>query len=323
MPLAVRRQLVRNPMEVLRRPGPGGWARSPGCVATIGVFDGLHRGHERILDRVKTVAAERGLKSLVFSFEPVPAEVLGRGEPPARLMRFREKAERLCELGLDALFCPPFDARMAALAPEDFIRSLLVETLGVRHLVVGDDFRFGHRRAGSVADLEAAGPRYGYTTEQVGSFVTAGVRVSSTAVREALAAGDLDRATALLGRPYRMSGRVRSGQRLGRSLGFPTANLQVGRRRCPVSGIFAVRVLGLAPEALPAVASVGTRPTVDGVEPLLEVHVFDFDRDIYGRHIQVDFIARLRDEVRFPDLDSMRCQMEQDAADARRILGVD
>jgi riboflavin kinase/FMN adenylyltransferase len=218
------------------------------------------------------------------------------------------------------MYCPRFDARLGSLEPGAFIERLLVRTLGVRHLVVGDDFRFASRRSGTLADLEAAGPRWGFTVEQVGSVNVDGVRVSSTAVREALAGGDMERARRLLGRWYSMTGRVVRGKRLGTQLGMPTANVNLCRRLSPVAGIFAVRVGGLAPGLLPGVASVGTRPTVDGSVPLLEVHLFDFGRDIYGRYIEVDFVARLRDEVKFPDLASLQRQMRLDAEAARQIL---
>jgi riboflavin kinase/FMN adenylyltransferase len=304
----------------MRRPAEQGTILPSGCVATIGVFDGVHLGHQRILKRVTDEAARRGLASLVFTFEPTPREYFSSGSPPARLTRLREKFGLLADLGLGWMFCPRFDAGLEALEPDAFVERLLVRTLGVRHLVVGDDFRFARRRAGTLADLRAAGPRAGFTVEQVGSVTADGVRVSSTAAREALAAGDTERARRLLGRYYSMTGRVVRGNRLGRQLGMPTANVNLCRRLSPVAGIFAVRVAGLDAGMLPGVASVGTRPTVDGVEPLLEVHVFDFDRDIYGRYIQVDFVARLRDEVKFPDLPSLQRQMHLDAAAARRIL---
>jgi riboflavin kinase/FMN adenylyltransferase len=307
-------------MHVFRRPRSGVQAVQAGCVATIGVFDGIHRGHQRILDRVLERAAGLALPSLVFSFEPTPQEVMNPQQAPARLMRLREKVLVLEEAGVGYLYCPPFEPALQHLSPEAFIERLLVGTLGVRHLVVGDDFRFASRRAGTIAHLEAGGQRFGYGVEQVGSVTAGGLRVSSTAIRTALATGDLATAGMLLGRPYRMVGRVGHGQRLGRELGFPTANLRLHRRVSPVSGIFAVRVHGAAPEPLDAVASVGTRPTVAGVEALLEVHIFDFSADLYGRQISVDFVARLRDEIRFAGLEAMRRQMERDAAEARRVL---
>lgn len=307
-------------MRLIRRPAEQGGMPPSGCVATIGVFDGVHRGHQRILERVMDEAGRRGLASLVFTFEPTPREYFTSGDPPARLTRFREKFAVLADLGMDWMFCPPFDARLESLEPAAFIEQLLVRTLNVRHLVVGDDFRFARSRRGTLADLQSAGPASGFSVEQVDSVVEDGMRVSSTAVREALAAGDTERARRLLGRYYGMTGRVVRGSRLGRKLGMPTANVNLCRRLSPVAGIFAVRVAGLGPALRPGVASVGTRPTVHGGEPLLEVHVFDFDREIYGHYIRVEFVARLRDEVKFPDLPSLRQQMHLDAEAARRIL---
>jgi len=291
-----------------------------GCVATIGVFDGVHLGHQRILDRVHRSAARLGLPSLVFSFEPTPQEVMSPQQAPARLMCLREKFLVLRSSGIDHLYCPPFERALQDLTPEEFIEQILVRRLGIRHLVVGDDFRFARGRAGTFAHLEAGGRSHGFGVEQVGSVTVGGIRVSSTAIRNALASGDLAIVRQLLGRPYRMVGRVRHGERLGRQLGFPTANMRLHRRVSPVNGIFAVRVHGIAETAQDGVASIGTRPTVAGVEPLLEVHVFDFDGDLYGRQISVDFVARLRDETRFDDLEALRRQMELDAAEARRLL---
>jgi riboflavin kinase/FMN adenylyltransferase len=307
-------------MRLIRRPARQVQGLGSGCVATIGVFDGVHLGHRRILERVTGEACRRGLASLVFTFEPTPREYFSSGTPPARLTRLREKVALLRGLGLDWMFCPRFDSTLESLEPGEFIGRLLVRTLGVRHLVVGDDFRFARRRAGTLADLEAAGPAAGFSVEQVGSVTVEGGRVSSTAVREALAGGDMARARRLLGRDYSMTGRVVRGRQLGRQLGMPTANVHLCRRLSPVNGIFAVRVGGIGTGRRAGVASVGTRPTIDGVEPLLEVHVFDFDGDLYGRYIEVDFVARLRDEVRFPDLESLRRQMHDDAAQARRVL---
>jgi riboflavin kinase/FMN adenylyltransferase len=307
-------------MKLIRRPGDQDPIAPGGCVATIGVFDGVHLGHQRILRRVTAEADARGLASLVFTFEPSPREYFSRTLPPARLTRFREKFGLLRGLGIEWMFCPRFDAGLEALEAGVFIERLLVRALQVRHLVVGDDFRFARARAGTLADLQAAGPRYGFTVEQVASVAMSGVRVSSTAVREALGGGDMERARSLLGRYYAMTGRVVRGDRRGRQLGMPTANVNLCRHQSPVAGIFAVRVAGLAAGLLPGVASVGTRPTFDGVTPLLEVHVFDFNRDIYGRYIEVQFVRRLRDELKFPDLPSLQRQMHMDAEAARRVL---
>jgi riboflavin kinase/FMN adenylyltransferase len=235
-------------------------------------------------------------------------------------MRFREKYLALTAQGVDRLFCARFDAAMAALSPEDFIREYLVEGLGTRYLVIGDDFRFGRDRAGGFDTLQAAGARHGFEVAETPTRTIDGLRVSSTAVRAALAAGDLPLATRLLGRHYGMGGRVVEGRRRGRDLGFPTANLRPGRRVLPVTGVFAVLVHGVAEAPWPAVANLGVRPTVDGDEPLLEVHLFDFSGDLYGRRIMVDFVARLRDERRFDNLDELAAQMQRDAGQARRIL---
>ncbi len=307
-------------MQVFRRPRQGINAVLPGCVATIGVFDGFHLGHQRILDRVLAESLRLKLPSLVFSFEPTPQEMMRPDHAPARLMRFRDKVSYLRASDIDNFFCPPFDRTLQHYSPEEFIERLLAATLAVRHLVIGDDFRFGRGRTGNIDDLKAGGRQYGFDVEQVGSVIQGGMRVSSTAVRAALAAADLPRARELLGRNYRMSGRVVGGRQLGRQLGFPTANIRLNRRQSPLAGIFAVRVHGLATSPLDAVASLGTRPTVAGVEPLLEVHIFDFDANIYRQRLDVEFVAHLRDEERFADLEALRRQMECDAAEARRLL---
>jgi riboflavin kinase/FMN adenylyltransferase len=307
-------------MRLIRRPAARQRILPEGCVATIGVFDGVHVGHQRILQRVVAESARLGLPSLVFTFEPTPREYFASENPPARLTRLREKAELLARLGIACMYCPRFDASIGSLGPREFIEKLLVGRLAVRHLVVGDDFRFARSRAGTLADLQEAGLRLGFAVEQVGSVIVDGERASSTAVRAALATGAMERACRLLGRHYSMTGRVTRGSSLGRQLGMPTANVNLCRRQSPVAGIFAVRVAGLAAGLLPGVASVGTRPTVDGTRPLLEVHVFDFDRDIYARCIRVEFVARLRDELKFPDLTSLQRQMHLDADVARRLL---
>jgi riboflavin kinase/FMN adenylyltransferase len=307
-------------MQLIRRPEPRSTPIPQGCVATIGVFDGLHLGHQRILAKLAEHSRELSLPSLMFSFEPTPQEYFKSDAPPARLMRFREKYAALEEAGIDWFYCPRFNRRLENLEPDEFVESLLLNFLQVRFLVVGDDFRFARKRSGTIDDLRRAGEQYGFGVEQVSSVVQAGERVSSTAVREALFAGDLEQARCLLGRYYRMSGQVVVGNKLGKTLGFPTANVNLNRKLSPVLGIFAVRVAGLGSALLNGVASVGTRPTIDGIEPLLEVHIFDFDADIYGRHIDVEFIARLRDEERFPDLESMQVQMHIDAAQAREVL---
>lgn len=291
-----------------------------GSVVTIGAYDGLHLGHQRLLASVRDAAQRLGLPSVVMSFEPMPREFFAATSPPARLMRFREKFEALQQQAIDFFYCPRFDAQMRDISSADFMRRILVHGLAARHVVVGDDFRFAQKRSGDVAQLRSVGGVLGFDVEQLPSVVVGGVRVSSTAIREALWSGDLMQASALLGRPYRMSGSVIRGEKLGRTLGFPTANVDLRRRQSAVMGIFAVRVHGLSVRALDAVASVGTRPTFNGVKPLLEVHLFDFDKEIYGAYIHIDFIARLRSEIKYDDIDELVAQMHRDADNAKSIL---
>jgi riboflavin kinase/FMN adenylyltransferase len=296
----------------------GRFDRAAGCVATIGAFDGIHIGHQEILAVLRARAKTTGCPTLVTSFEPLPKEYFSADSPPARLTRFREKFAILDNMGVNMFLCPRFE-ELRSLEIDEFIDDLLVGRLAVRHVVVGHDFRFAAARRGTMADLESAGKRMGFGVTEVAPVVWRGQRVSSTAVREALASGDMDSAAAMLGRHYAMSGRVVRGAGLGRQLGFPTANVELARWQSPVMGIFAVRV-GLRGKTLDGVASVGTRPTVDGTRPLLEVFIFDFNDDIYGEHILVRFIRRLRDEEKFPDLASMTVQMHQDVIDARAAL---
>ena len=291
-----------------------------GSVATIGAYDGLHLGHQALLEKVIAAAKVKGLPSVIMSFEPTPREFFQAEKPPARLMRFREKFDALAESGIDIFFCPRFDTSMKNIAADTFIRQILIHSMNIQHLVVGDDFRFATRRSGNFDLLCQAGANLGFTVEQVSSVLQNDERASSTAIREALWAGDLIRAKALLGRDYRMSGRVIMGKQLGRRLGYPTANVNLNRRQSPVMGIFAVRATGVDWGPLDAVASVGTRPTFEGIKPLLEVHIFDFDRDIYGEYIHVDFVSHLRREEKFDNADQLIAQMDIDSAMARDIL---
>ena len=291
-----------------------------GSVVTIGAYDGLHLGHEQLLAQLNKAASANKVPSVVMSFEPTPKEFFGGDRPPARLMRFREKFEALENHGIDIFYCPRFNAQMRDITADAFVRRILVHGLCARHVVIGDDFRFAARREGTMELLQRAGRALGYGVEQVSSVIVNGVRVSSTAVREALWAGDLVQATTLLGRPYRMSGKVVMGEKVGRKLGYPTANVDLRRKQSPVMGIFAVRVHGLPGGARDAVASVGSRPTFDGTVPLLEVHIFEFDDDIYGEYIHVDFIGRLRGQVKYHDVDELVAQMHRDADNAKSIL---
>jgi riboflavin kinase/FMN adenylyltransferase len=291
-----------------------------GSVVTIGSYDGLHPGHRELLDQVMAEASERGVLSIVMSFEPTPKEFFSAAAPPARLMRFREKFDALAEYGVDIFYCPRFSEAMRGISADAFIRRVLVHGLNARHIVIGDDFRFARKREGTMQELVRAGRALEYIVEKVASVMVDGIRVSSTAIRDALAAGEVARATVLLGRPYRMSGRVIRGRRVGRSLGYATANVDLRRRRSAVSGIYAVRVHGLPDGPTDGVASVGTRPTFDLSKPLLEVHLFDFDRDIYGEYIHVDFIEHLRDEEKFESVDDLVAQMKIDEENARSAL---
>jgi len=295
--------------------------RHRGCVVTIGNYDGVHRGHQHMITAVRTKAAELGVPAVVITFEPTPREFFEGAAAPSRLTRLREKLAALALYGVDRVVVLRFDAKMRGMDADEFVDRLLVEGLGARHIVVGHDFHFARRREGTVETLSAAGVRHGFTVEEVGQFLLEGERVSSSLVREALNRGDLDRATRLLGRPYRMAGRVRMGKKLGRTLGFPTANLALHRKVVPLWGIFAVRVSGAGLVDHPAVVSLGTRPTVNGTDPLLEVHLFDYDGSLYGRYLHVDFVARLRDEQKFPSLAALVAQMHRDAAAARAVLG--
>jgi riboflavin kinase/FMN adenylyltransferase len=266
-------------------------------------------------------AEKTGLPAILMSFEPTPKEFFLADKPPARLMRFREKFEALSAAGVDIFYCPRFNVEMKNISAPTFIRQILVHTLNVRHLVVGDDFRFAQDREGHLDMLRRAGRALDFTVEQMPSVISDGQRISSSVIRDALWRGDLDLASRYLGRHYRMSGHVKYGQRVGRQLGYPTANVNLDRKQSAVMGIFAVRVSGRDWGPLDAVASVGTRPTFEGVKPLLEVHIFDFDKEIYGEYIHVDFIARLRSEEKFTEVDMLIEQMNRDADMAREILG--
>lgn len=291
-------------------------------AVTIGNFDGLHLGHQAMLARLLAVARARGLPSCVLSFEPHPREFFTPEQAPARLSSLREKVECLQRLGIDRLHVFRFDRAFAALSAEAFIEQVLGTTLQARYVLVGDDFRYGARRAGDFSLLERMGQTLGFDAEALPTVELAGERASSTAVRSALASGDLAHAARLLGRPYSISGRVVHGDKLGRDIGFPTANIQLRHNRPPLMGIFAVEVYGLNGEPLPGVASLGKRPTVKNPDaaPVLEVHLFDFDTEIYGRRVRVDFLHKLRDEEKYPDLDSLVAQIRRDVDNAKTFL---
>tara|TARA_B110000858_G_scaffold5436_1_gene6163 strand:+ start:2233 stop:3174 length:942 start_codon:yes stop_codon:yes gene_type:complete len=294
-----------------------------GSVVTIGSFDGLHFGHKQLLDQVISKSRSMGVPSIVMSFEPTPKEFFSAANPPARLMRFREKFEFLAGYGIDIFYCPRFSLAMRSIRSGDFIRQILVQGMNARHIVVGDDFHFARKREGNIDELRRVQKPLDFAVDQVASIVKGGVRVSSTAIRAALADGNLPLAKSLLGRPYRMSGRIIKGRQVGKALGYATANVDLRRRQSAVLGIFAVRVSGLKEGVVSGVASVGTRPTFDLVKPLLEVHLFDFNRDIYGEYIHIDFIARIRDELKFESVEELVAEMDADAENARLILAAD
>jgi riboflavin kinase / FMN adenylyltransferase len=282
---------------------------------TIGNFDGVHRGHQAMLSRLSEAAEDLALPPAVLTFEPHPREFFARESAPPRLSTLHDKLERFASLGVSRVHVARFDASLAKLSAEEFIDRILVRDLKVGWILVGDDFRFGHDRVGDLALLREKAATY--SVEAMPTVAIDGERASSTAVRSALALGNVEHAAKLLGRPYIISGHVAHGDKLGRDLGFPTANV-VLRHKPPLSGIFAVRVHGLGDEARAGVASLGVRPTVkQGAKPLLETFVFDFDEAIYGRRIAVEFLHKLRDEERYADLDQLSRQIRVDVAQAR------
>ncbi len=294
--------------------------RHRGCVATLGNFDGVHLGHQAVIGQLADKAQALNLPTLVMLFEPQPQEFFDPQGAPPRLMRLREKLQALRRYSVDRVLCVNFDARFAALEPEVFIQRVLIEGLGVRYLVVGDDFRFGHRRRGDFTMLQAAGREHGFQVVNLHSLTVDGERVSSTRIRTALAAADLALAEKLLGRPVRLCGRVAHGDKLGRTLGVPTANIHLHRQNTPFQGIYVVELFGLPAEPLAGVASIGTRPTIGGTRTLLEVHLLDFDQNIYGKYVHVNFLHKLQDEQRFESLDELKTHMQQDIRDARAFF---
>jgi riboflavin kinase/FMN adenylyltransferase len=300
-------------------------ARLPTAL-TIGNFDGVHRGHQALLAQVVSAARERGLCPAVMTFEPHPREFFSPAQAPARIANLRDKIDLLAAAGIERVFIQHFNRAFAALDAAQFVSRVLVEGCRVRWLMVGDDFRFGAKRTGDVALLRAQAAACGYEVAQIDSVRDSGERISSSAVRRALADGDLALAQRLLGRPYAIRGRVMHGAKLGRSIGFPTLNLRIGHarqtRRPAVHGIFAVRVHGLDAHPIDGVASVGLRPTVDDSGRwLLEVHLFDFARQVYGSLVSVEFVQKLRDEVRYDTLPELTAAIARDAEQARALLG--
>ena len=307
-------------MEVIR-----GWhnvrPEHHGCVATIGNFDGVHLGHRALIDQLAALGRERDAPTTLVTFEPQPLEFFAGENAPPRLTRLREKLTALHALPLDRVALLRFDARLCAMSPVEFVESFLVAGLGVRVVVAGGDFRFGHRGEGNFDLLLSLGERHGFEVVRRETCRVRGGRVSSSWIRDALANDELEIARELLGRPYTVSGRVAHGDRRGRTIGFPTMNIAIARRRPALRGVYAVRVAGLESRELDGVANLGTRPTVDGSGVVLEVHVFDWSGDAYGRCIDVGFVAKIRDERKFDSLEALKSRIGRDSARARDILG--
>ncbi|MFH0256087.1 bifunctional riboflavin kinase/FAD synthetase [Vibrio rumoiensis] len=298
-----------------------------GCVLSIGNFDGVHLGHQQVLKQLCEQAETLGLPSVVMTFEPQPMEFFAKQAAPARLTRLRDKFAQLSKCKIDRLLCVNFNQKFANLSPEDFISELLVNKLGVKFLVVGDDFCFGKNRQGSFSDLQKAADKYGFHVVNTQSFcmpaniaeqVDSPVRVSSTAIRQALACDELAAAATMLGRDYSINGRVSHGRKLGRTIGFPTANIPLKRNVSPVSGVYVVKVVGADDNAvIGGVANVGNRPTVNGIRQQLEVHLFDFKQNLYGKQLEVILLHKIRDEQKFDSFDLLKQQIELDAQVAR------
>ncbi len=306
-------------------------ALAPACALTIGNFDGVHRGHQAMLALLRSEAQHRGLPATVLTFEPHPrdyfAELAGKPElAPARIATLRDKLSELERCGVDQVVILPFDAWLVSLSPQDFIQQVIVDGLHARYVLVGDDFRFGAKRAGDYATLDAAGDAHGFDVARMMSYEVHGLRVSSSVVREALMAGDMARVATLLGRPYTVSGHVVHGQKLGRSLDCRTLNVRFGHEKPATSGIFVVRTHGLAAEPLEGVASLGVRPTVtEAGRVLLEVHCFDWPADLgleggYGKIVRVELLHKLRDEARYDGLDALQAAIHKDIADAKAFF---
>ena len=295
---------------------------SEGCVATIGNFDGVHLGHQAVLSQLALKGDMLGLPATVITFEPQPTEFFLPAKAPPRLSRFREKVEALRSYSIEQLCVLRFNEVLAGMSANDFIQKLLLKGLNVRYLVVGDDFKFGKDRKGDFALLKKMGEEHNFQVVNMHTFAIAETRVSSTRIRQALTAGDLMLAQTLLGHPYKMSGRVAHGDKRGRTLGYPTANIHLHRAKVPLTGVYAVRLYGLEDEPIEGIANVGVRPTIGEGNTLLEVHLFDFNKDIYGENVQVYFLHKVRDEKKFDGLPALVAQIERDCQSARNYFDV-
>ncbi|HIG66020.1 MAG TPA: bifunctional riboflavin kinase/FAD synthetase [Methyloprofundus sp.] len=292
-----------------------------GCVLTIGNFDGVHKGHSVVINKLAEKGKTLGLPVVVMVFEPQPLEFFLKDNAPSRLTRLREKIIHFTHLPVDNLLIVNFNQRFADLDPAYFIQEILVERLNVRYLVVGDDFHFGKARRGNFALLQEAGHKFNFKVIDTASYSVKGSRVSSTLIRDALNEGDLATAESMLGRNYSVCGRVVHGEKLGRKIGFPTANIQMQRKNTPIQGVFAVTMTGIGEQPIFGVANVGTKPTVNGgAKVLLETHLFNFDQDIYGKYVEVHFKHKIRSEMRFQSVDDLKRQIQLDTAQAKTLM---
>ena len=292
----------------------------PRTAVTIGNFDGVHRGHQQVLAQLKRVARRDGLPTVVIIFEPQPAEFFAADKAPKRLARFREKLTSLSNQKIDFLLCLRFDRQLANQSAEEFVRDILLQRLNTQHLVIGDDFRFGKNRQGDFAYLIAQGKQYGFVVENTETLLANGERISSTRIRNCIQRDDFKQAHELLGRHYSLSGKVSHGQKLGRELGFPTINIKMGDKSLIVKGIFAVLVKGIDNRPLQGVASIGTRPTVNGIDTILEVYILNFDRNVYGHSVEVEFLHKIRNEMKFDSLKELTRYMGQDTEQAKAFF---
>lgn len=292
-------------------------AQFRGCALTIGNFDGVHLGHQAILRHLRDKASQLGLPMVVMLFEPQPREYFMGDQAPARLMRLRDKLDYLAQVGVDYVIAVKFDQAFAKQTAEEFIQNVLVNTLKIKFLSVGDDFRFGAKREGDFTKLQQAGEKWGFTVEDNKSYCLSQLRVSSTAIRQALAQDNLTQAALLLGRPYCIRGRVVHGNKLGRTIGFPTANIMLHRQVNPVQGVYAVKVRLKSEKFFYGVANIGKRPTLNGVKQLLEVHIFDFTGNLYGQCLQVELCHKIRNEMKFPSFEQLTAQIRQDVETAK------
>ena len=297
------------------------------CALTIGNFDGVHRGHQALLKKLVQTAKEKNIQSCVMTFEPHPIEYFAPEKAPSRILSLRDKLEALAEVGIDQVLVIHFNQHFANLSPTEFVEKILVKGLQVQSILIGDDFHYGAKRAGNFSSLCEAGQKYGFTVERMDTLEENNQRISSSATREALNQGDLNLARQLLGRPYMLSGHVLHGQKLGRTLGFPTLNVSLAnklhRRKPAAQGIFIAQVHGLSDNPLPAVASLGQRPTVDDSgRYLLEVHIFNFNQSVYGKLVRIELLEKIRDEAKYNDLETLKNAIDQDATAAKNYFEI-